>query len=362
MPATSDAHRPEAQHLRAAGVGRDQPADRRAAPRAERQREAHALALRPPRADRRGSRPPRRPPVPAAGSIERIRFIRRSDRISADPSAGGVAPPTIEVLPPCGTSAHAEFAARGRPRTARSSVVSRRDDRRRLRHETARASRSARARCRVGVGDDRLAAQPPRAAASIKRGLRRRHGRAASMATPRRQFIRRSTFGLPRRASMPHPTAPSLLLLAARHAASAPVRGSRRPGRGDGQVSITGRIMIRVRSSAPAAPPRCRAAGSEEESQAAQMHRRQPARRRDRHGTDSVDLVLNGGTSACARKLDDDCAALDYYCGLLPQDRRRRPGLRAAATRSARDRAMSCPIGKFKRACAVAARAPALSP
>ena len=36
--------------------------------------------------------------------IERSRFIRRSDRISADPSGGGVAPATIPVLPPCGTS------------------------------------------------------------------------------------------------------------------------------------------------------------------------------------------------------------------------------------------------------------------
>jgi len=42
---------------------------------------------------------------PACGSIARIRSSRRSDRISADPSAGGVAPPTIDVFPPCGTSA-----------------------------------------------------------------------------------------------------------------------------------------------------------------------------------------------------------------------------------------------------------------
>ena len=38
-------------------------------------------------------------------------FIRRSDRISADPSAGGVAPPTIDVLPPCGTNATPNSAA-----------------------------------------------------------------------------------------------------------------------------------------------------------------------------------------------------------------------------------------------------------
>ena len=39
-----------------------------------------------------------------ARSIERMRFIRRRDKMSADPSAGGVAPPTIDVLPPWGTS------------------------------------------------------------------------------------------------------------------------------------------------------------------------------------------------------------------------------------------------------------------
>jgi hypothetical protein len=41
----------------------------------------------------------------AAWSIDRMRFIRLSDMISADPSEGGVAPPTIDVLPPWGTSA-----------------------------------------------------------------------------------------------------------------------------------------------------------------------------------------------------------------------------------------------------------------
>ena len=41
---------------------------------------------------------------PAARSSERMRFMRRSDRISAAPSAGGVAPPTMEVLPPWGVS------------------------------------------------------------------------------------------------------------------------------------------------------------------------------------------------------------------------------------------------------------------
>ena len=36
--------------------------------------------------------------------IERMRFIRRIDSSSADPSAGGVAPAAMPVLPPCGTS------------------------------------------------------------------------------------------------------------------------------------------------------------------------------------------------------------------------------------------------------------------
>src|SRR3546814_3751217 len=38
-----------------------------------------------------------------SGEIERILFISRNERISALPSAGGVAPPTRDVLPPCGT-------------------------------------------------------------------------------------------------------------------------------------------------------------------------------------------------------------------------------------------------------------------
>ncbi len=46
-------------------------------------------------------------------SIERMRFIRRRERISADPSSGGVAPPTIDVLPPCGTSGDAMLGGQG---------------------------------------------------------------------------------------------------------------------------------------------------------------------------------------------------------------------------------------------------------
>ena len=43
----------------------------------------------------------------------RTRFIRRSDSSSAPPSRSGVAPPTIDVFPPCGTSATRASAQRG---------------------------------------------------------------------------------------------------------------------------------------------------------------------------------------------------------------------------------------------------------
>ncbi len=75
-----------AQHLRAAGIGRDQPADRRRALAAERQREAQALAL-----DRlveasAGSRPPRTPPARACWSSRADRVHpaqREQDRAAA---------------------------------------------------------------------------------------------------------------------------------------------------------------------------------------------------------------------------------------------------------------------------------------
>ena len=53
--------------------------------------------------------------------IDRSRVIRRSEKSSAEPSAGGVAPPTIDVLPPCGTRGTRCSAAR-RTIAAASSV------------------------------------------------------------------------------------------------------------------------------------------------------------------------------------------------------------------------------------------------
>ena len=143
-PLDQRAHRPEAKHLRAAGVGRDQPADGRAALGAERQREALAgvgggVVER--FEDDAGFGDARWP-----GSIARMRFIRRSERISALPSAGGVAPPTIEVLPPCGTSATPPLARQRDDRGDRFDAVGleRAPAKRRA---SGRASRSARARC-----------------------------------------------------------------------------------------------------------------------------------------------------------------------------------------------------------------------
>ena len=86
MPEHQRAHRAEAQHLGAAGIGRDQAADRRRALGAERQREAPPGRAAPPRAGRRGSRRPRRPRLAGSASSERIRFIRRSESSSASPA------------------------------------------------------------------------------------------------------------------------------------------------------------------------------------------------------------------------------------------------------------------------------------
>src|SRR3546814_7150463 len=54
----------------------------------------------------------------SSGDRLRIWFILRSDRISAEPSAGGVAPPTMDVLPPCGTSGTERSAARSEEHTS----------------------------------------------------------------------------------------------------------------------------------------------------------------------------------------------------------------------------------------------------
>ena len=100
-PRHQPAHRPEAKYLRAPGVGRDQPAD--SATPARRPASAGIGGRSPEAASWRWCRMTPASATASCPSIERIRFIRRSDNSNADPSAGGVAPPTMPVLPPWGT-------------------------------------------------------------------------------------------------------------------------------------------------------------------------------------------------------------------------------------------------------------------
>ncbi|THD34839.1 MAG: hypothetical protein E7773_14375 [Sphingomonas sp.] len=148
---------------------------------------------------------------------------------------------------------------------------------------------------------------------------------------------------------MPHPSAALLLLLAPAIAASTPVPAAPVDGDGVGQVSITGRIVVRV-ESAPAPEATLRAMPV-------------PVRWIEKGGpkciavsqlsgaivndTDSVDLVLKGGTRLRAL-LDDDCAALGYYGGFYLKTAA--DGQVCAKRDTIRTRTgESCSIGKFKR-------------
>lgn len=139
-----------------------------------------------------------------------------------------------------------------------------------------------------------------------------------------------------------HPSFPILMMFAT--AASTPL--SPAFGEPEGQVSITGRIVVRVESASPAALPAVAPVRWIEKSGPKCVAANQLAGAIV-NGTDSVDLVLKGGSRVRAL-LDDDCAALGYYGGFY---------LKAAAdgqvcadrdtirTRSGD----SCSIGKFKR-------------
>ena len=163
-PRDQRAHRAEAQHLRAPGVGRDEAADGAAAARAQRQRKAPAdLAARSCRSARI---------TPASATARLASALDRAQRgssaaatgSSALPSAGGVAPATMPVLPPCGTSGTRCSAASA---TICRDLVGRRrsEDRVRLAVHTARASRSAMAR-----GPPRSVSTALRAEAALDRG------------------------------------------------------------------------------------------------------------------------------------------------------------------------------------------------
>ena len=150
---------------------------------------------------------------------------------------------------------------------------------------------------------------------------------------------------------MLHPSALALMLLASATAASAPVPAGPVDGVEVAQVTVTGRIIIRV----PA---------SRTDAAAAEFARPDPLPRWvEKKGpkcivanqlagaivtdTDSVDLVLKGGARVRAH-LDDDCAALGYYGGfyLKPSADGQVCAKRDAIRTRSGD---SCPIGRFKR-------------
>jgi len=149
---------------------------------------------------------------------------------------------------------------------------------------------------------------------------------------------------------MPHPSAAIAVLLASATAASAPLPAAPVDGDGMGQVSITGRVVIRVESAPPPMAAAARLASP-------------PVRWVEKGGpkciaanqlagaivndTDSVDLVLRGGARLRAQ-LDDDCTALGYYGGFYLKTAA--DGQVCAGRDTIRTRTGdSCSIGKFKR-------------
>jgi hypothetical protein len=110
-----------------------------------------------------------------------------------------------------------------------------------------------------------------------------------------------------------------------------------------GQVSITGRVVVRVESTPRAVPvavrwveksgPKCIVANQLAGAIV--------------NGTDSVDLVLKGGSRVRA-ELDDDCTSLGYYGGFYLKTAS--DGQVCARRDTIRTRSGdACSIGKFKR-------------
>lgn len=136
-----------------------------------------------------------------------------------------------------------------------------------------------------------------------------------------------------------HSFLPLLMILGT--AASAPLTPAF--GEPQGQVSITGRIVIRVESrvrTVPVAPrwieksgPKCVVANQLAGAIV--------------NGTDSVDLVMKGGARIRA-ELDDDCTALGYYGGFYLKTAA--DGQVCAQRDTIRTRSGDkCAISKFKR-------------
>ena len=142
-----------------------------------------------------------------------------------------------------------------------------------------------------------------------------------------------------------HPTAPLLMMLAT--AASAPLAASALAEPDTGQVSITGRVVVRVESAPlPAAIRAARPVRWVEKNGPNCIVANQLAGAIV-NGTDSIDLVFKGGSRMRAQ-LDDDCTALGYYGGFYLKTAA--DGQVCARRDTIRTRSGdSCSIGKFKR-------------
>ena len=140
-----------------------------------------------------------------------------------------------------------------------------------------------------------------------------------------------------------HPSAALLMMLAT--AASTPI--SPAFGEPEGQMSITGRVVIRVESAPiPAAAMRAAPVRWAEKNGPKCIVASQLAGAIV-NGTDSVDLVFKGGSRMRAQ-LDDDCTALGYYGGFYLKTAA--DGQVCANRDTIRTRSGdSCSIGKFKR-------------
>jgi hypothetical protein len=153
---------------------------------------------------------------------------------------------------------------------------------------------------------------------------------------------------------MPHLSIPLAILLASATAASAPTSAA--PMVPDmGQVSITGRVVVRVEPARPVAMPRITPPAvrwvEKDWPKCVALNQLAGA---IVNGTDSVDLVLKGGTRMRAL-LDDDCTALGYYGGFYLKTAA--DGQVCARRDTIRTRSGdNCSIGKFKRLIAKPAR------
>jgi hypothetical protein len=148
---------------------------------------------------------------------------------------------------------------------------------------------------------------------------------------------------------MPHSSLTAAILLASATTASASAPTGPTDGAGIGQVSITGRVVVRVESAPPpvtlarVAPPAVRWV----EKDGPKCFALNQIAGAIVNGTDSVDLVLKGGSRLRAL-LDDDCAALGYYGGFYLKTAA--DGQVCARRDTIRTRSGdSCSIGKFKR-------------